>query len=316
MFLVLLALLVTTGACSRDAGDLFSPDEAGVLVVDCVLKVDRPATSLLLTRTVSPEAQFVSVPVSDATVRVNGTRYTEIEPGLYVPTRQFTIEPSRQYELSVRTEEGEVLYATTFTPPRLTVPGWMLLEDDGVTLRRPLQTFSTVGDGVWIHPDNQLTYGSGLLEARFDRPDAVAFQVGIESLDEGSDYVIDPDFFDEEDFEQLNREESSPPFFAEDGTLRLPWLAVYFEGRYLLRIHAIDRNWYDLVRSSPALGGGGFGFGGTTGDSFDRPIFNVIGGIGLFGSSSVDSVGFYVHPADDPAPSAGKDVSRRRPRAR
>jgi hypothetical protein len=57
----------------------------------------------------------------------------------------------------------------------------------------------------------------------------------------------------------------------------------------------LDQNWYDLIRSTPE-GGGGFGIGGEIGDNFERPIFNINGGIGLFGSASVDSVGFFVLP--------------------
>jgi hypothetical protein len=59
----------------------------------------------------------------------------------------------------------------------------------------------------------------------------------------------------------------------------------------------MDRNWFDLARTDPVLGGGGggFGFGGATGDATEPPIFHVEGGIGLFGSMSSDSIGFYVH---------------------
>ena len=37
-------------------------------------------------------------------------------------------------------------------------------------------------------------------------------------------------------------------------------------------------------------------FGELAGDSFQRPLFRVQGGIGLFGSASVDSIGFVVLP--------------------
>ena len=116
------------------------------------------------------------------------------------------------------------------------------------------------------------------------------------SLDLGSDFVIDPDFFEDEDFEDLERNNASPPLEGEDGLLRLPWFAVFFEGRYLIKIFALDTNWYDLVRSDRDFSAGGPGFGGTAGDSFQKPIFHVDGGIGLFGSASVDSIGLYVLP--------------------
>ena len=59
----------------------------------------------------------------------------------------------------------------------------------------------------------------------------------------------------------------------------------------------MDRNWFDLVRTQPE-GGGGFGFGGNFGEGVDPPLFHVQGGIGLFGSASVDSTGFRINPVE------------------
>ena len=114
-------------------------------------------------------------------------------------------------------------------------------------------------------------------------------------MDYGSDFVIDPDFFEEEDFEELERENYSPMFQGVDGSVRLPWFAIFFEGRYKIRVWATDRNWNDLVVSSPSFNQGA-GFGGNAGDDFDRPVFHVEGGLGLFASASVDSVGFRILP--------------------
>lgn len=318
---ILIVLLAVSG-CSRNSDDLFSPAEQGTIVVDATLIVGERFPTVYVSRTVRPDAPFLLEPVAGAMVAVRGPAgaggtYGEASPGIYGPFTFSRVEPDTEYRLEVVTAQGEFVSARTRTPPEFHIEDWLVLEDDGLAVRSRLLTFEEAGPGVWTESENQLTYGSGLLEARFTRPDVVAFQVGIESLDLDSDFVIDPDFFGEEDFETLNRRESSPPFVADDGRLRLPWLAVYFEGRYVLRVNAIDRNWYDLVRSSPELGGGGFGFGGNLGDSFDRPIFNVNGGIGIFGSASVDSVGFYVHPGDGtnaPAGPASPSVTTHPPR--
>ena len=53
------------------------------------------------------------------------------------------------------------------------------------------------------------------------------------------------------------------------------------------------------LRTSPSFGGG-FQFGGNAGDGFERPIFRVSGGIGLFGSAAMDSIGFTVLPLPQP----------------
>jgi hypothetical protein len=68
-----------------------------------------------------------------------------------------------------------------------------------------------------------------------------------------------------------------------------------------MRVLLLDRNAFDLVRTS-ALDGG-FRLGGNAGDGFERPIFHVDGGIGLFGSAAMDSIGFTIRPADPGAPS-------------
>jgi hypothetical protein len=120
--------------------------------------------------------------------------------------------------------------------------------------------------------------------------------VGLYSLDLDSDFVIDPDFFEEEDFDELDRISSSPPLVVDDGTLRLPWFAIFFAGRYVVKVFAMDRNWFDAARSIPELNQGGPGFGGNAGDDFSWPIFHIEGGIGLFGSAAVDSIGFVIHP--------------------
>ena len=77
--------------------------------------------------------------------------------------------------------------------------------------------------------------------------------------------------------------------------MRLPWFAVYYDGRHLVKTYAVDRNWYDLVRTTPE--GGGL-FGGNLGEGQDPPTFHVTGGIGLFGSASVDENGFRINPVE------------------
>ena len=154
------------------------------------------------------------------------------------------------------------------------------------------------GESVYDAPENQIVYQDGFLEARFAAPTGPGlYQVGILSLDEGSPFVIEGDFLDEDDFEDFSRQVSSPALEASDGFVRMPWLAIYFAGRHKVTVHSVDRNWFDLVRSAPEISGnGGPVVGGNAGDGFERPIFHVEGGVGLFGSASLDSIGFVVLP--------------------
>jgi hypothetical protein len=303
--LCLISLVVAGASCERE---LFSPDDVGTLVVNSMLFVDKPFGDIYLYRAQSAETAFNLLKAAERRARV--TIYTETTviqfredpnlPGRYtwlgsVPPNLRIVEPETTYRLEVVTQSGQRLTATTTTPPRLAVTDWVLLDDRGMTVERRLRTFSELGDSVYYAPENQLIYSEGLLEAWPDPVATVAYQAGIYSLDKDSDFVIDPEFLEEEDFEEFERSISSPPILASETRIRLPWFAIYFEGRYKIKIFVIDKNWYDLVRSVPELSGGG-GFGGNIGDDFERPIFQVNGGIGFFGSASMDSVGFYVHP--------------------
>lgn len=296
------------GGCStdRDPSTLFDPEHVGTLVVDAVLFVGEPLPRVVVTRALAPDVPYSdeAAGVEDATVRVeqlpDGPVFeylSSTRPGVYFPLQPSgtAVLPNTTYDLRVVTQDGDVVRARTTTPRVLDVDTWLLLDESGAVVRRQLETFDSIGDGVYDAPANQLVYADGLLEARFARPNVVAFQIGVFSLDPDSDFVIEPEFFDPEDFESIERQGSSPAIEALDGRLRLPWFTIFFAGRYKIRVLALDPNASDWVRSFPQ-NDSGFSFGGTLGDNFERPLFHVDGGIGLFGSASADSIGFFVHP--------------------
>ena len=295
------ALLLAATACGER--ELFAPDGVGTLVVDGVLIVGRPLPNVYVGETLAPDATYSieNAAVSGATVHVRygdrDVRYVETASGSYAPFVSEVVEAERTYALEVVTPDGRRAFAETTTPAAFAVDRWVMLDEETLAVRDTLDSFDDRGYAVHDSTDgNVLVYREGLLEARFERGAVPSYQVGLHSLDRESAFVIDPDFFEEEDFEELERVTSSPLLEAPDGTIRLPWLAIYFEGRYTSYVYALDRNWYDFVRTSPELGQGGPGFGGNLGDGVDAPIFHVEGGIGLFGSAAVDSVGFYIRP--------------------
>ena len=279
-------------------------------MIDAVLLVGQEYPVIRLTRTLAPDVPFnqdsageigADIVIDSDTVGM-GYRDVPGEPGYYQPEAGMLIQPETEYRITVRSLKGETLTARTLSPARFTADEWLLLDPSGTTVLRTLQTFADAGDSVFYRPENQLTYAEGLLEARFTSGGAAAFaadgyQLALFSIDLDSDYVIDPPFFEEDDFEDLARMGSSPALIAESGQVRLPWFSIYYQGRHVFKVYTIDLNWYDLVRSTPQTDGG-LGFGGNVGETADRPIFRVEGGIGLFGSASVDSVGFFVLPAE------------------
>lgn len=310
--LVLSSGAVFVPGCSteRDPVDFLGAPQAGIVVVDVVMMVGEDLPLVRLRRTLDP-AKAMSVfedGVQGAQVEIRKgsetAHYVEVsaDPGLYVLARSIsdfdTVEPETEYELWVETEEGEIVTARTLTPPVLTVDRWVLLENDGETVDHELATFEEAGPGIYDQPENQIVHGDGFLEGQFERPDVPAFQVAVHSLDPQSEFVIDVSFLDEDQLDEFKRDASSPVLVLDDGRARLPWFAIPWEGPYLIDLFAVDRNWYDLVRSFPALNQGGPGFGGPTGDSFERPLFRIEGGIGLFGSGSKASIGFRIHPPE------------------
>jgi hypothetical protein len=315
--IMLAAGLLASAGCTpdRDEATLFAPEAVGVPVVDMVLIVDQPLPPLRLSRTQAPDVPYdpaaaflggatVSVLHRIADDVVLETVYRQDVGGpQYVPrdTPVPVVLPGAHYILQVSTLDGETITAETTTPQRFAIDEWVLLDASGTVERRRLETFATQGEAVYDHPANQLDYADGLLDARFSASaadlGAAGFQVGLFSLDPDAGFVIDPPFFEPEDFADLPRSGSSPAFAGEDRFVRLPWFAVYYDGRHLVKTYAVDRNWYDLVRTTPE-GGGGFGFGGNLGDGVDPPLFHVQGGIGLFGSAAADSNGFRINPVE------------------
>lgn len=303
---LLTALTLWGCAAERDSASLFAPVDAGSLVVDALLLVNRPLPPIRLSRATAPDVdyEFEAAAVSGAQMLVirpatsDTVVYAEgVESGVYIAQQFLIVGPGEKFELAISMTDGDIVQAATTTPPALAIADWILLDSTGTTERGRLRTFDDLGDQVYYAPENQLYYSDGLLEGRFARPDVEGFQVGLSSIDLDSGVIIDPDFFDEQDFADLKRDGVSPILEAGDGTVRLPWLAVAFGGRHTFRVMALDSNAYDLVRTTPPSDGSPVSFGGNTGDNFERPTFHLEGAIGLFGSASADSIGVFIRRA-------------------
>jgi len=308
------AALALFGGCAanRDTSELFDPSAVGTLVVDAVLIVDQPMPTLFVRTILAPDVPYdpvaAAVRGAQVVIRQGSAEYVYEEESLgsaqvgsyRPPGGAPLVAPNATYELDVVVPDGRRVTARTTTPDRFHVADWVLLDENTLALQRNFRTFEELGDSVYAAPENQAVYLDGLLEARFaPGPNLKRYHVGILSLDPGSDYVIEGDFLEDEDFEDFDREGSSPALEASDGFVRLPWLAIYFAGRHKIKVYAIDQNWFDLARSSPELiGNSGPNVGGNAGDDFERPIFHVDGGVGLFGAGAVDSIGFTILPRE------------------
>ena len=302
---VFIVLCLTACAAERQPGDLFgSVEEDSALVVDGVLLVDHALPEIFVRHTLPPSQAYrrEAAVVTDAEVHIfQGDQVFEYapdptSPGRYLPPPEAPqVEALTEYRLEVDVE-GKTVRASTTTPERVRVQQAVLLDEDTQEIMRTLKSFAEVGDGVYTAPENQLTYLDGLLEFHLNTVAVEGYQAAIFALDEDPQLADEDlgDFYDEEDADAL-RVNQSPPLAISDGIVRWPWFAVAFTGRSLIKVYAVDHNWFEYARSSPDQQEQG-GFGGMAGDNFERPFFQVEGGIGLFGSASVDSVGFVVLP--------------------
>ena len=306
--LATLLAVVALAGCSpeRQPGELFGPAEAGILVVDAQLIVGQPMPDLFLRRTASPAGAYAAeaqaILAADVVItHPQGEIVYAADPdsaGRFLPPADAPpVAPLTEYGLRVLVGD-EALTARTTTPGPLRVTEAVVLDEEDLSLRRRFALFGE-GRDVFAQPENQVVYLDGLLEVRIDSvAGALGYQLSLFSLDLGSDFVIDADFLEADDYEEFERQGSSPALDADGGRVSLPWFTIAFAGRHVWRTYALDRNWYDFARTDPDVGGGGFGE--LAGDGFQRPRFHVEGGIGLFGSAAVDSVGFVVLPRATP----------------
>ena len=290
-------------AADRDPDELFGSSEADLIVVDAILIVDAPLPPVVLRRTVAPGHSYsaVATALEGASVSIQrGDAMFNYRPdpsraGHYLPPDDApVVEPNGLYELRVTTGDGLTVRAQTQTPARIRIDELRLLEDDLETELRRLRLFAEVGDAVYQAAENQLEYDKGVLIAQFqDDGPAVSYQVRLANLERSSPLLFDDDWIEDlEDFE-LERVETSPLLSLASGELYLPWAGIYYAGRYKVTLFAVDQNWFDLVRTDNVDAERG---SGEAGQSFQRPLFHVENGIGLFASAAVDSFGFSVRP--------------------
>jgi len=292
----------------RSPTSFFGPDASGILVVDALLIVDKPLPDLFIRETLN--AEFIyrreDAAVTDAEVVITQGGQTFVyraDPdsvGHYLPPPNSPfVLPQTTYTLSVGSQ-GREARAVTTTPNRLHIREAVLLDDKSLEIIRVFKKYEDGPGLVFTAPENQVPYQTGLVEARFDRLSVRGYHISIESLDPNAALVVDSDLLHDSDYDDLDRYGSSPAFEAKDGNLRMPWFAIFYGGPHIIRIYAVDENWFDLIRSVPEFyqeeEDNAIQLGSLAGDNFERPLFRIEGGIGIFGSASMDSMGFVVLP--------------------
>lgn len=223
------------------------------------------------------DVQVVLLDESGSDEEVFGYIYNS-EEEKYIPQNfEHRVLPTRTYRLDVSFEDrSDIIQATTTVPDEFTVVNeippsifYQAEEQLELILSPTEQTQSQnvfVFTAIALHPrlDNLTPFYRATLDNN-DNAELSDFELNSSGL------------INEENFEK-NPDETI--------TLKYPWLAVAFYGETRIVTHSVDKNLVDLVRSQE------FQLGAPTLSPGEIPnlIYNVDGGIGIFGSLSSDTV--------------------------
>ena len=201
--------------------------------------------------------------------------YTEIERGIYMPQPQelsVPVQPRRTYrlEITMPRDNNHRITAETSVPDTFSVR-------------------EVIRDKAYYQSSDQLEFR--ITRNRSNNRQNY-FIYATESLDPAEENLT-PFWRDAADnIDELVRirttivnEENFD--LNPDGTLtlRMPWIGIAFYGRNIISTYSIDDNAYDFFRSQATQTGGGAGT--LSPGEIQNIIYNMDGGIGLFGSMSV-----------------------------
>ncbi len=281
--LALSIILLALGGC-----DLYSQDEyEEYYVVESYLIAERPLPTVRLSKTlpVGREYTFDEAAVSNANVEINlldgngdieqTFPYQLQSDGIYEPLFPVIVQPERRYRLHITFNNSpHEITAQTLVPGTFETVGAVV---DSIDYQDPAQIEITTTRSVY--PGRQGFFIFTLNAANVDSANLTPFyEDQVLDQDENiQDYAINSSgIINEENYEE-----------NEDGTLtlRVPWLAVAFYEENDITANAIDDNMYDFLRSQEVQGGGSTLPPG----EIQNVIYNVEGGIGLFGSLASDT---------------------------
>lgn len=256
-------------------------------VVESYLVAERDLPLLRLSTTAPIEEQYVfeEYAVNNADVEVilldqNGNTsqaytYRQTGNGIYEAENPEPVQPQATYRLEVRFPDSDhEITAETL------VPG-------------DFETVEEVVDSIPYQSDEQITITTSLSHY----PGRQAYFIfSVNALDPATAPLTPfyKDLVEDEDSERNDFAVNSSGIINQENyevsedstiTLRLPWLSVAFYGENDIVANALDDNMYDFYRSQDVQTGGSTLPPG----EIQNIIYNVEGGIGIFGSLASDT---------------------------
>src|SRR6056297_101064 len=285
IFVPILLVLILITSC-----DVYNQDDYRELVVmEAYAIAGRPLPDVRVSTTgpVNDEYSFVDVAINDASVVVtqldsNGEpledfSYTRRTMGVYRATNQSVlVEPGATYRINIQFESRtEQLTAETVVPQQFEIlsdvnESYVYQSEDRLEIILTA-TESNAKQNVYVF--NTITLEPSLenltpfYKSAVDDRDA-----GIEEFFNNSSGLINEGNFEVNDDQTI--------------TLQFPWIGVAFYDENAVVTNSVDSNLADLARSEELQ------LGGSTLPPGEIPnlIYNVDGGIGVFGSIASDTI--------------------------
>lgn len=200
------------------------------------------------------------------------------EPGIYNPLLlSYQVEPLRTYKLDiVFSDRDDQISATTTVPDQVEVVNEI---PESVVYQSENQLEIILAEPEQTNDQNVFVFNTISLEPAIDNLTPFYFSIIEDEEDvDISEYVRNSSgLINEGNFDPL-----------PDGTilLRFPWIGVAFYGENLVVTLSVDENLSDVIRSQDVQ------LGGSTLSPGEIPnlLYNIEGGIGVFGSLSADTI--------------------------
>jgi hypothetical protein len=272
--------------------ELYTQDEyVEQYVVESYLVANRTLPTIRLTRSLKLEEIYdinrVGIPNAQISVELLDEKNTiqksysyiiiPSSKSLYNTNSSDIVLPGRKYRLNITfPENSDTIRATTLVPGDFETVGAVI---DTAFYQSPEQITVTTTQSEY--PGRQSYFVFSVIAAEPTEENLTPFY---------RDQVFDQDE-DIEDFE-INSSgiiNEGNYDINSDGTLtlRVPWLAVAFYGDNDIVANTIDDNLYDFIRSRDVQTGGGPSI--LPPGEIQNIIYNVEGGIGIFGSLASDT---------------------------
>jgi hypothetical protein len=265
---VSLITLIGINGCSEPT---YPSEYSNQIVVQGYLMANQPIDSIIVRRTARLE-EYVSessLAINGATVVIAGNGIVDTlkampgNTGFYTSMRnpQNIIKPKQTYTLFVRTLDDRTVTATTTVPDTFHIIG-----------KKAFPRVLHYRKGPNDDPTKLYTIDWTSSNTFSD------YITSVTSLDSLADQ-IQRDFRNNEDTERKPERTSYGFNYIDITHAEIPWFTFNYFGQHMLAILAIDKNYYDFIRQR---NGGGTDI---------REIrYNVTGGLGVFGSTAMDSL--------------------------